>query len=496
MKVTTEKLPKSLLALNIELERDQVEKGLDRAARRLSQKYAVPGFRKGKAPRFIIENYFGREALLEEASEDLINRAFKAALKQENLTPVGPATLDSLDPSEPFRIRVTVPVAPTVTLPDYRALHTPLTIEPVTDEMLDRAMEMLRDKHMVLKELEEPRPAQRGDQLTVKLKTIVDGEPMEQHAEDEELPDSTLVLEPDRLVDELYEGLLGVNVGETREIRAQMPEDHANEQVRGKEVLFHVQVVGIQERLLPNWEELPTLEEFDGTLEELRAKTRQDLEASARNMAERALIDEYIDQLVEQTEYDIPDVMIREMAEEMLESQGQQFAQYGITLDQMLQYRGKTRDEAIDELLPDAEKQLKIRLALQDIVRSERLDITDAEIETEIQEIVHEYQEEERENAAQVLSDQLRMSIANVVLNRKLRERLIAIATGEAPPLPDDQAETADTAAAASTQAEMHTDTPANQVPAQPADEEAASQEQGTLARSEDQPASAPGSGN
>lgn len=440
MKVTTEKLPKSLLALDIELERDQVEKGLDRAARRLSQKYTIPGFRKGKAPRFIIENYFGREALLEEASEDLVNKAYKEALKRENLVPVGPANLESIDPAETFRIRVTVPIPPTVTLPDYRAIRVPLEIEPVTDEVFARSMDMLREKHVVLKELEELRPAKQGDQLTVKLETLVDGTPLEQRNEEDELPESTLVLEPDRLVDELYEGLLGMEVDNTREISAQIPDDHANEQVQGKLVVFHVQLVGIQERLLPDWDELPTLEEFDGTLDELRDKTRADLETSTRNTAERQQIDTYVEQLVAQTEYDVPDVMFQEMAEDMLESQGQQFAQYGITLEQMLQYRGQTKEQALDDLLPEATHQLEVRLALREIVRSEHLDISDGEIEGEIQQILEDYQEEERENAAQLLAAQLRPSIANAMLTRKLHERLMTIASGEAPALPEPAA--------------------------------------------------------
>lgn len=437
MKVTTEKLPKSLLALDIELERDQVEKGLDRAARRLSQKYAVPGFRKGKAPRFIIENYFGREALIEEASDDLIKRGFKDALQQENINPVGQASLESIDPSEPFKFRITVPIPPTVTLPAYREIRVPLEVEPVTDDMVQRAMDVLRDKHVVLKELEEPRPARQGDQLTVQLESLVDGEPLEQRSEDGAIPETTLVLEPNRLVDELYAGLLGMNADESREITAQITEDHANEQVRGKEVVFKVNVLGIQERLLPEWDELPVLENFEGTLDELRDKTRQDLEASSRNVAERQVLDTFIDQLVDQTEYDVPDVMIHDMADDMLHEQGRQFERYGITLDQMLQYRGKTHDEAVEELHPDAERRLKVTLALQQIVQSEQIDISDTEIESELQQMLQDYPEEERDNVEQVLSNQLRSSIANVVLDRKLRERLIAIATGTAPAVPD-----------------------------------------------------------
>ncbi|MCG8352570.1 MAG: trigger factor [Chloroflexales bacterium] len=440
MKVTTEKLPKSLLALDIELRPDQVEKGLNRAARRLSQKYNIPGFRKGKAPPFIIENYFGRAALMEEASEDLINKAFKQALQQEQITPVGQATIESVESDEPFRFRVLVPVAPTTTLPDYRAIQIPLEIEPISDEMVQRAMESLQDKHAVLKELEEPRPIQLHDQLTVQLESFVDGEPLEQRSDDdEETPETTLIVEPERLVDELYQGLLGAQVGDQLDITAQMPDDHANEKVQGKEVVFKVKILGMQERLLPDWEELPVLEEFEGSLDELREKTLNELEETSRSLAERKLLDDYIDQLVAGSTFDIPDVLIQDQAESLLQNQARQFAQYGITLEQMLQYRGQTHDKAVNELLPEAENQVKITLALRHIVQQEELDISDGEINAEMQRIVQTYQEDERGNVAQLLNNQLRANIANVVLDRKLRLRLIEIATGTTPTLPEKE---------------------------------------------------------
>ena len=324
MKVTTERLPKSILALDIELERDQVEKGLDRAARKLSQKVNIPGFRKGKAPRFILENYFGRQALVEEATDDLINKAFKEVVEQEQIEPFGPASLAG--PPEfdtaPYHFRVLVPVAPTVTLPDYRAIHAPLETTEVTDEMLDQAMTSRRERHVVLRTLDEPRPAQQGDQLTVHLESFLDGEPLDERDESGNVRESTLVMEPDRLVPGLFEGLLGMEPGEKREITVQMPEEHGNEQVRGKEVQFQVELNSIQERLLPDWDEVPMLEEVEGTLDELRDKTRGELHTSAREVAERNAIDSYIGQLVAQTEYDIPDALIEREAHELLHQQG------------------------------------------------------------------------------------------------------------------------------------------------------------------------------
>jgi trigger factor len=435
VKVTTERMPKSLIALDIELAPEQVEKGLDRAARRFSQKYNVPGFRKGKAPRFIIENYFGRAALMEEATEDLVNKSFKEALEQEHIDPVGPASLETVSSTNPFTYRVLVPVSPTVTLGDYRAIRVESEPEAVTDEMVERSLEALREKHVVLQELEEARPAKQGDHLILKLESIVDGEPLEERDENEELPDTPVDLEPGRLVDELYEALLGTNIDDEVEVTAQMPEDHANEQVRGKQVTFKAKVINIQERLLPEWEDLPALENVEGSIDDLRTKTRTDLETAAKNVVERKITDGFIDQLVESTTFDIPDVMIENLADNMLHDQGRQFERYGITLEQMLQYRGKTHDEAVEELKPDAERQTKITLALQQVSRNEQLTLDEDEIEAEVVTMLNDYAEDQRESVGELLRNQMRGTVANVVLDRKLRERLIAIATGSAPEL-------------------------------------------------------------
>ena len=440
MKVTKEKLPKSLLALDIELDRDQVEKGLDRAARQLSQKYNIPGFRKGKAPRFIVENYFGRDALVEQATDDLVNKSFRTALEQEEVEPVGQAKIDLIDSGEPFHFRVLVPVAPTVTIPDYKDIKVSLEVEPITDEVVQHALDELREKHVVLRELEEPRPAREGDQLGVRLQSFVDGEPVEDLPEDTETPVTTLVLEPGRVVDGLFETLVGSEVGQLFEAMAHMPDDHANEKVRGKDVVFGGQVESIQERIPAEWDELPTLENFDGDMDALRAKTRTDLEEAARSVAERKVLDGFIEQLVAGTEYDVPDVLVHERAHDLLHEQGAQFERYGITLDQMLQYRGKTHEEAVEELEDDAAQQLRTSLALQKVIAGEGLTVSTDEINAEVERALQEYDEASRAQARQVLGNQLRASIANTVLDRKLRDRILFLAAGiESRPEPEPQ---------------------------------------------------------
>lgn len=453
MKVTTEKLPKSLISLQIEIDRDQFERGLDQAARRLSQKFPIHGFRPGKAPRFIIERTFGRAALIEEATEDLINNAYKKAIQQEQIEVIGPPALERIDSLEPFIFTVKVPVPPTVTLADYRSIRVPLNVEPVTDQMVELELERMREEHVILQELDEPRPAQQGDRLRVLLSTKVEGDEDKAETGDRSEAESEaagseeqLDLEPNRLVDELYQGLIGMNVGEKKEIVATMPDDHAEESIRGKKVTFKVEVLGIQRRIVPAWEELPGLVNFTGTLDELKAKVRADLEEAERRRAEQALLNAYLEQLVEQTTFDIPDVMIRDLAHSMLHDQEQQYARYGITLEQVLQYRGITHDQAVDELLPEAERQTKVTLALSEVIKQEGLTVTDDEIAAEIERILADYEEERRPQLKEMLNTQLRSSVANVVLDKKLRARLAEIARGESSAAPDAEPATESTA--------------------------------------------------
>jgi trigger factor len=234
-----------------------------------------------------------------------------------------------------------------------------------------------------------------------------------------------------RLAPGLYDGLLGAVVGQTIAVISRMPEDHQNERVAGKEVQFVVKVDKIQERLLPEWDELTTLEEFEGTLDELREKTRAELVEAARASAERLVIDTYIERLVEQSTYDIPDVLIEREADRLLHNQEYyQYERYGVKAEQVYKLQNRDRDEILKGMLPQGEERLKINLALREVVRAEDLQLEDAEIDSEVDRLVEEYEEQQRDQARQLLSTELRSSVASNVLDKKLRDRLMAIATG------------------------------------------------------------------
>lgn len=445
VKVTSEKLPASRVALDIELDQPLVEKGLDRAARRLSQKYTIPGFRKGKAPRFIVENYVGRAALVDDAVEDIVNEAFRAAIKQEGLEPLAPGSIEEVNFDEqPFRVRVTIPVAPTTTIPDHRAIRVTYEAEEVTDEVVEQAMEARRERHVVLRELEEPRPAQAGDQLTVQLDAFLDGKLLDEREPDAEAEPSEMVLDEKRLAPGLFDVLVGANVDDVVETDSHLPDDHPNEKVRDRDVRFVVKINNIQERLLPEWDELPTLEEFEGTIDELREKTCTELEASSKLNAERSVVNNFIDQLVKGSSFDIPDVLIEQEADALLQQQESEYTRYGVTPEQIYEMQGRRREDLIDELRPQGEERLKTTLALSEVVRSEQIQISDAEVDAEAETMLQAYPEDRRDQVRPLLLNQMRSTVANSVLDKKLRVVIVGIASGDAPavtPTTDDAAD-------------------------------------------------------
>jgi trigger factor len=512
VKVTTERLPKSVVALDIELDQQQVEKGLDRAARKLSQQFRIPGFRPGKAPRFIVENYLGRERIMEEASDDLINKSFQDALKQEQLTPVGRANLESLE-QQPFRFRVTIPVEPVVTLPDYRAYRLPYEPEPISDETVQRLLDAQREQHAVIRELEEPRPAQAGDMLTVTMSSdqddkdedededddetvfaaetedagdedededeadedveaeleaeldreVAEGEeeldPENEHEldeieaeldeldedddedyeddeddedDDEEDESHQLALDEGRVRPEIYQALLGAQPGDTREVTITYGDDEEDENLRGRTVTYTIDVKNVQERLLPEWDELPTLASFDGDLEAMRAANRQRLERASEDRARSNLMNTFIEQALAETSLEVPDAMIEERAAELFHQRIAQFTQYGITEDQYLNMLGKTHEEAVGEFTEEAEQDLRRNLVLREIIRSEGIQLGEEDLRAERDRFLQDYDEARRPEMRRMLEqDNMRNMLASASLDRKLRDRLVSIVSGQ-----------------------------------------------------------------
>ena len=428
MKVTSERMPRSILQLTIEIDEATVEKELDRASRSLSQKAKVPGFRPGKAPRAILERFYGRQALLEEASEGIINAGFKYALESEGIEPIAQASLGDVQFNDmPYTVVINVPVEPITKIADYSGYKKEFVVPAVTDEVMNRAMDDLREKHVVLREPEETRVAKQGDLVTAEVDVVHNGLSINGRIEGQPAQSTDLILEPGRLIGGLMEGVIGMAIGDNKSISATMPEDYTDETLRGEAVTFDVTVRRIQERILPDWDELPTLENKEGTLADLKHATSDELAKNARENAENRLVNGFIDSLVAGAVYDYHESMIEQEADRILRGQEQEYIRYGTTAEAVYRQMGRKREDLVAQYLPQGEERLKRNLAMREFVTAEGILVDDSDIDAEIDAMLESYEPEQRETMKALLREQLVASVANAALDKKIRARIIEL---------------------------------------------------------------------
>jgi trigger factor len=365
MKYTIERLPESRVAIDVEMEPEVVEAAVNRVARRLAQRARIPGFRPGKAPRYIIEMHFGRSALYEEASEELIQQALKEIMDKGDVDPVGQAQVETFE-LEPFSFRLVIPVRPTVTLGDYRALRFPEEVQEVTDEEVDHALKHMQDEQTVWKEPEPLRPAQIGDRLTVDLLGKTAEKTIEEHQGAE------IVVGNENLLPG-FEALVGAEVGQTLEIPTTLPEEMEDTELAGQPATFTVTIQGLKEPEAPALDDdfARNFGEGEETLEALRARLRSGLEERAREQAREKVLVQMLDAVVEGATLEMPQAMIDNEAEALFEEQANQLKSYGLSMEQFLRYAGQTEEEYREKFTAEAPGRLRRYLVLREFLRVE-----------------------------------------------------------------------------------------------------------------------------
>lgn len=429
MKVQTERLPGSLARLEIEIEPERVSRELDRAYRRLANRVQVPGFRRGKAPRVMIERTLGEGALLEEATRDLIPDAISEAVKQENLDVIGePDDFDMVE-TEPLRFKVSVPLVPTVTLGDYKAVRAERQPVSVSDEEVEEVVAQLREREVEWVTPEPPRPAQEGDQLTLDIQDFVEGEPL-----GEVQQDMTVVLGEGPLMEELDSQLVGVEDGGEYEFEAVLPEDHRLPEMAGKSARFKVSVKSIKEKRLPEVDDAFAARVGEGveSAEQLRTRIRENLEARKQSQERERLLGDVIGQVVATAEVDMPDVLVEREVGHRMEHFEEGLRNQGLSLRQYLQFTNQTEEDARAELREPARERLVRGLVLGEVGKAEDIQVADEEVDREVERVAARISEEEREEARRYLEgEEWRSSMRSELYDRKLLNHLVEIATGE-----------------------------------------------------------------
>ncbi len=423
MKVTLERLPASLMQLDIEVDHDRLEKSLDAAYKRLATKNKIPGFRPGKAPRAIVERMWGREGLIREAIDRLVPDVYNEAIAAEDVAAIGQPELEILE-FDPVRFKATVPVRPTMKLGDYQAIRVESEVVEVTDEMLDEQLTALRRRHATQVPVE--RPVQWDDILTADLTGTVEDGPFidDTDAEFQLREGQTLFIEG------LAEAFLGMNKGDEKEISLPLADDFQVERLQGKAAELSLHVKEVKEEQLPdlddefansvNAEDFPTLDALKGRMRDELLKSLQQREtARVQNLA--------VGQLVEAAELDYPKIMVdREIDHLIRESMGNDQQAYVSYLQRV----GQSEADFRETLRDAADTSVQRALALAQFAEDESIEVTDADVEVELDSLVAPMGDDAARFREMFGNAEGSATIRRNLHSKKTLERLAAIAAG------------------------------------------------------------------
>lgn len=428
MNVAVERLPESQVVLDISTDEREFEKALDRAYRKVVNQVRLPGFRPGKAPRRIIEQLMGREVLIEQADRDLLDPLYKQALEQEQINPVSEPDVEIYQ-TEPLAFKVTVQVYPTVELGDYTSVRVEPRHVEVADEQVEETLAKLREGQSPWEEPAEPRAARDGDQVTLDVE-IHEGEQEYR----EPLRGGTFVLGGKGLLPQLHEAILGMNVGETKDVTIAFAEDDdkAEADMRGKELRYRITLQGLKEQHLRPLDDDFAKEASSGrseTVDALRDEVRKDLLRAERQKARSEVGSEVVDAMAATAQFAVPAVMIDKQVDSEIENLRNHLSQeHGRTLEAHLRLEQKTLDQLREELRPEAARRLRNSLVLREIATREGVTVGPADIDAEIDRLVGLMDDPER--MRQIYSNNyVRNLLENELFERNLMDRVIAIAT-------------------------------------------------------------------
>jgi len=430
MKVTSERQENCQVRVTVELDAAEAENKLRQTAQRLSRRYTVPGYRKGKAPYAAVLRAFGRELLQEQALEEFGQELYDQALKEVEYKPYAPGELEKVE-WDPFRLEILLPIMPEVDLGDYRAVRATPEPKPVADDAVDHYLEELRQQHTQWIPVE--RPADLGDHVVVDIEGRAGDQVVLGNQGRELILDAT---SPYPLPG-FHEQIVGMSPGEEKQFTLTYPDNEPRKDLAGREATFTVKLVAINEPDVPALDDelAQTVGDYS-TLADLRAAAHKNLEEEARLAAEAELPDKALDAMIAAaTKIEFPPQAVDKELDSMLEDMEQNLSTRGIKLDTFLGMIKKTRDAYRQELRPAAEERLRHVLALGEAIKQEGLKVEETEVEAKVQEM--KAQEEFQSEEMQKLLDgpAARAGLANDLLLTKIRERIALIAKGEAPPL-------------------------------------------------------------
>lgn len=392
MKATAERIEKNTVLLEVEVDQEQFSKAMDQAYKKLVKKINVPGFRKGKAPRVILERYVGKRALYDEAVEIVLPEAYYKAVEDTGIEPVAQPEIDlvQFEEGKPVVFKAKVVVKPEVKLGQYTALEVARPKEEVSGEDIQKEIERLQNRHAKLATLEEG-TVENKDLVTIDFEGKIDGVPFEGG----QASDYTLEIGSNTFIPGFEEQIIGMAVGETRDINVKFPDDYGKEELAGKDAVFTVTVKVLKRKeFAPLDDEFAKdVSEFD-TLEELREDLANKLKKAAQERAKAEISNQVITRAVANAEVEIPSEMVDSRVEEMLSSMERRLMSQGISLENYLKYTNSNLDEMKERIRPDAESGLKQTLVIDAVAKAENIEADEEDITREIERMSQEMKQD------------------------------------------------------------------------------------------------------
>ena len=392
MSVQVETLEKSMAKLTIEVSAEEFETALDKAYKKNKNKISLPGFRKGKAPRAMIEKMYGTGVFYEDAANDLIPGAYESAAKESELEIVAQPSIDvtQIEKGKPFIFTATVAVKPEVTLGDYKGIEVEKKTAEVTDEELQAEIDKVRESNSRMITVED-RAVQDGDITTIDFEGFVDGEPFE-GGKGENYP---LTIGSHSFIDNFEEQLIGKNIGEKTEVNVTFPEQYQAEKLQGKPAVFKVTIKEIKVKELPELDDdfAQDVSEFD-TVDEYKEDLKKKLLENKEAALKREKDEDVVGKIIENATMEIPDPMVDTQVRQMVQEFSQRIQSQGLSLQQYMQFTGMTPESLTNELQPQALKRIQSRLVLEAVVAAENIETSDEDLEKELEKMAEMYQME------------------------------------------------------------------------------------------------------
>jgi trigger factor len=390
MSAKFEKLEGNQGKLTVEVDAETFNKALDQAFKKVVKQVNVPGFRKGRVPRPIFEQRFGVEALYQDALDIVLPEAYTKAVEETSIEPVSQPEIDieQIGKNEALIFTAEVTLKPEVKLGEYKGLEVEKVDTEVTDEDVENELKELQKRHAELV-VKEDEAAAEGDTVVIDFEGFVDGEAFEGGKAE----NHSLELGSGSFIPGFEEQLIGVKAGEEKEVNVTFPEEYHAEELAGKDAVFKVKVHEVKSLELPELDDEFAVDVDDEveTLDALREKIKNRLKESKEHEAKHTIENAVIEQAAENAEIDVPEVMIENEIDRMMKEFEQRLQAQGLNLDLYKQFSGQDESELKEQMKADAEKRVRVSLTLEAIAKTENIEVTDEEVEKELEKMSETY---------------------------------------------------------------------------------------------------------